>query len=221
MRILPAAVIVTTLALAGCGTSDPAADPDPTPSVTTEEPTETPTDEPTDAPTDEPTTAETTPTDTPPDTPTDTPTGGPVETTSSAPEPRLPAQLSLPITDQSLPGAPPGLLDHADSVLQEEWGKAFGNDPACQRIPTLTVNALSDNGFASVDVSYDGDPGTCDIDGYGGGFHEVWAVQGGTWNSLYGGQEPPTCKLVQRNGVPRDIEPQCFKGGQLVDNPVS
>ncbi|MFT4286649.1 hypothetical protein [Nocardioides sp.] len=212
MRRLAAVVILTALALAGCGTSDPAAEPEPTPAATTEQPTEATT-----TPTDESATGETSPTGQPIESTTSTPVG----TDSAAPAPQLPARLSLPVTDQSLPGAPAGLLEHAREVLQEEWSKAFGNDPACRGIATATVAAISDRGFASVDLGYDGEPGDCEIEGYGGGLHEVWAVQDGRWSSVYGGQEPPTCKLLQRNGVPRDIEPQCFKGGQLVDNPVS
>jgi hypothetical protein len=103
-----------------------------------------------------------------------------------------------------LEGAPDSFKDFMVREIEEQLmlERDLGRAEGCDQPPTFTVKAVHTSGYAS------GAFIQC------GGAASIWAVIGGQWREVWGGQEIPFCDEMHRLGVPNGIAPDTCRDGE-------
>lgn len=162
-------------------------------------------------------------------TPSSTPSGTPTSTTTSSPSgsSTTPAvhtyrhlSVSLPVADDAVAAAPPGLTAYLRRLLQRDW-KKLGHTRECRTSGVVELRATRADGFAYGTHEINVTPqGGCEKAAtMGGGYRAVWKSVDGVWRQVLAMQDVPDCSQFEKWDVPSAIlgkDAQCYDGSDVV-----
>lgn len=129
--------------------------------------------------------------------------------------------LQLPVSAESLPGAPAGLVSFAEQQLNQMWHDQFQDELGCQGIAQVRIKRASST-RAYVDASWGDLTPTCPQYAGNPGWWEIWGSEGdGSWSVVLKGEGTAACGDLVAADVPRAIYPSCSDGTKKVANPVA
>lgn len=105
----------------------------------------------------------------------------------------------------------PAFRHSVSKALNKLW-RENGSDPDCATAAVVVVKRWRSDGWAYIDDIGNFEP--CAT----GGNWEIWRARHGSYKSVLGGQDDPTCRALRRRDVPANIwTHKCFNGhGKLV-----
>lgn len=128
--------------------------------------------------------------------------------------------LTLPVTDASVPDAPPGLTAYLRTLLTKDW-TSLGHTRECQKSGTVVLQATRADGFAygSHEINVTPSGGCMEAATMGGGYRALWKSIDGTWKQILAMQDVPNCSTFAKWDVPSDLlgkDAQCYNGSSVV-----
>lgn len=127
--------------------------------------------------------------------------------------------ITLPVADNAIPDAPPGLTSYVRELLAKQWAR-YGHSGACKKAPQVQVMGTRSDGFAYVYRAADPTVSSCpDAMEDSGGYRAVLKDVGGAWRQVMAFQDVPACATFKKWRVPSAIlvpDDKCAEGNAVV-----